>query len=430
MYPHQGDRRLVADLSQLFIVGTVGMLGSDDVLACFIAGNVFTWDDWFRLETEDDSLQPTIDMLLNVAVFMWYGAVCPWHMFVANNVIPIYRLIPLGILVLLLRRLPMILAFRKGIHQIEEIRHALFVGFFGPIGVSAIFYVYISREFLRGIIVDGQLREDADHLAECILVTVWFLVICSIVVHGLSVPLGKLGFYLPRTLSTAISSERTSANPSSTNIDEPDFHPARDVAREERYLAQSFRRRRPTTSERGEASVNSRSSLLPRSLVRFGRAIMNDIRRPHGSTVHGPEGVRGAGDDANKDADRSDSSGSNGNGNGNGGARPEISGPQNPRRVGRTVEDRADRISIDESRRVGAASPLATPNMSRVASPDRGANQNSAGLPVGWQRSIRFPDEPPSNAATTARPTDIILGESGADGETVEQPREVKADGE
>jgi sodium/hydrogen antiporter len=38
----------------LFIVGTCGMLGSDDVLACFVAGNVFTWDDWFRLETLDE----------------------------------------------------------------------------------------------------------------------------------------------------------------------------------------------------------------------------------------------------------------------------------------------------------------------------------------------------------------------------------------
>ena len=70
--------RMPADDSvKLFITGTVGMIGSDDVLSCFVAGNVFTWDDWFRLETKDDSLQPTIDMLLNVSVFMWYGAVCP-----------------------------------------------------------------------------------------------------------------------------------------------------------------------------------------------------------------------------------------------------------------------------------------------------------------------------------------------------------------
>jgi sodium/hydrogen antiporter len=54
----------------LFIVGTCDMIGSDDVLACFIAGNAFIWDDWFRLETLDDFLQLTIDMLLNLAIFM------------------------------------------------------------------------------------------------------------------------------------------------------------------------------------------------------------------------------------------------------------------------------------------------------------------------------------------------------------------------
>jgi NhaP-type Na+/H+ or K+/H+ antiporter len=115
----------------LFIVGTVGLIGSDDVLACFIAGNVFTWDDWFRLETMDDSLQPTIDMLLNVGIFMWFGAVCPWRAFVHNDVIPIYRLVPLGILVLLFRRLPMVLGFHRWIHQVEHYQHAFFVGFFG-----------------------------------------------------------------------------------------------------------------------------------------------------------------------------------------------------------------------------------------------------------------------------------------------------------
>lgn len=79
------------------------MIGSDDVLACFIAGNAFTWDDWFRLETLDDSLQPTIDMLLNLSVFIWFGAICPWVMFRVNDVIPLYRLCFLGVLILLLR---------------------------------------------------------------------------------------------------------------------------------------------------------------------------------------------------------------------------------------------------------------------------------------------------------------------------------------
>ncbi|KAJ2898763.1 Sodium/hydrogen exchanger family-domain-containing protein [Zalerion maritima] len=185
----------------LFILGTAGMVGTDDVLACFIAGNVFTWDDWFRKETADDSLQPTIDMLLNVTIFLWFGAVCPWHRFIANGVIPLYRLVPLGILILLLRRLPWVFAIHKFIPQIEQFKQALFVGFFGPIGVSAIFYLYIAVEFVDAMTEDG--REDVADLSETIRVVVWFLVVCSVVVHGLSIPMGKLGFYLPQTLTIA-----------------------------------------------------------------------------------------------------------------------------------------------------------------------------------------------------------------------------------
>ncbi|KAJ5928073.1 Cation/H+ exchanger [Penicillium verhagenii] len=190
----------------LFVVGTCGLIGTDDLLACFIAGNVFTQDDWFRLETIDDSLQPTIDMLLNLSMFMWFGAVAPWASFLKNDIIPIYRLIFLGILILLFRRMPIVFAVHKYIHQIEDLSHAAFVGFFGPIGVGAIFYLSICREFLLEITVDGQVREDAQQVADTATIVVWFLAICSIIVHGLSVPVGKAGYHLPRTISFAITS--------------------------------------------------------------------------------------------------------------------------------------------------------------------------------------------------------------------------------
>lgn len=190
----------------LFITGTCGMIGSDDVLACFIAGNAFTWDDWFRQETEDDTLQPTIDMLLNITVFAWFGAVCPWVSFRVNEVIPIWRLILLGILILLVRRIPIVLAMHKWIHQIEHMQHALFVGFFGPIGVSAIFYLYISIDFLQTeVLRDGIEREDARQLEDVMRVVIWYLAIQSIIVHGLSIPLGKVGWHLPRTISMSLS---------------------------------------------------------------------------------------------------------------------------------------------------------------------------------------------------------------------------------
>ena len=166
----------------------------------------------------DDSFQPTIDLLLNVAVFAWFGAVCPWASFVNNDVVPIYRLIPIGILVLLLRRPPVVLGMHKWIRQIEEWRQALFVGFFGPIGVSAIFYLYTARELLERITVNGVQRADAARLEEVLTIVVWFMTICSIIVHGLSIPLGKVGWYLPRTLSSLGS--RTMSR--SSDPDEPE----------------------------------------------------------------------------------------------------------------------------------------------------------------------------------------------------------------
>ena len=98
-----------------------------------------------------------------------------------NSVVPLYRLVILGILVLLFRRLPFVWAAHGVIPQIAHHRQALFVGFFGPVGVSAIFYLYITLEFLATLEVDGEPREDIAHLGETVYVVVWFLAICSIV---------------------------------------------------------------------------------------------------------------------------------------------------------------------------------------------------------------------------------------------------------
>ncbi|CAK3802622.1 Na(+) H(+) antiporter isoform 3A [Lecanosticta acicola] len=372
----------------LFIVGTVGLIGSDDVLACFIAGNAFTWDDWFRLETKDDSLQPTIDMLLNVAIFMWFGTVCPWHSFVDNDVIPIYRLIPLGILVLLLRRLPMVLSFHKAIHQVEDLRHAGFVGFFGPIGVSAVFYLYIARQFLREIEVDGEIRPDANHLSEVINVVVWFLIVCSIVVHGLSIPLGKLGLYLPRTISTAISSERVSRNSSPSRSRSTGPNPDSDehvihwpMEQEERSLNREFRRRRPTTSERGPATASAGGLSGAASVAkRIVQHISDHTKRKQGTTVHGEDQV--------KVSESDESPGALGQG-----SHPEISAPRDGRILGQSIiKTQPPADEVDKRLNAGTDTPEGEGTRTPGA---RSAAPSGAATSVGnLHRSIRFPDEP------------------------------------
>ena len=389
------------------------MIGSDDVLACFIAGNAFTWDDWFRLETMDDSLQPTIDMLLNVAIFIWFGAVCPWHQFVANDVIPIYRLIPLGILVLLFRRLPMVLAFHKKIGQVEDLRRALFVGFFGPIGVSAIFYLYVSREFLRTVTVDGVQRPDAQHLSEVLNIVVWFLVVCSIVVHGLSVPLGKLGLYLPRTISTAISSERVSRS-STRELHGDSQDPRLDQGTPgEQSQPDCLRQSQPTTTQSSAKQANQKSSVsFPGAFTKFLRKLRNDLRPQKKS-------------EDQVDDERKDSPSDVSERVVNGDRHPEISAPQDPRIIGHPINTPPYRLNVQnfDARRPSPAasqSPVRSPPDSPVMksgrlSPSslRADSPGGSNTRINWQRSIRFPDEAPSTRTPPAMsPTGNLSAEN------------------
>ncbi|KAK6084092.1 sodium/hydrogen exchanger family protein [Seiridium cupressi] len=181
----------------LFIVGTCGMIGSDDVLACFIAGNTFTWDDWFRLETLDEyaTLVPSNPQLICYSTLPYFYGMA--------------RLIPLGILILLLRRPPVLFALSKFIPQLKDHRQTVFMGFFGPVGVSGIFYLYVTLEFLDTLKQGDEQRADVVNMGETVTVVVWFVAVCSVVVHGLSIPLGKLGFYLPRTISRTLTMDET-----------------------------------------------------------------------------------------------------------------------------------------------------------------------------------------------------------------------------
>lgn len=76
----------------------------------------------------------------------------------------------------------MIALLHKFVHQTEKKGQAGIMGFFGPIGVGAIFYLSVGQEYLRGVLDEnGQEREDAARLREQMTVVIWFLVVCSIV---------------------------------------------------------------------------------------------------------------------------------------------------------------------------------------------------------------------------------------------------------
>ncbi|KAJ2781507.1 hypothetical protein H4R18_002833 [Coemansia javaensis] len=168
----------------LLTLGTVSLAGSDDILACFIAGNVFTWDDWFREETKEAHLQDVLDTLFNHTFFIYLGAVIPWGRLAGGaEFLTLGRLAACAVLVILFRRLPATLAVTRVTPAIRTFRESVFAGWFGPIGVGAVFYAMVAHEELQDSAYDGL------PVKEYLLPIVYSLVAASVVVHGITIPL-------------------------------------------------------------------------------------------------------------------------------------------------------------------------------------------------------------------------------------------------
>ncbi|KAJ4178894.1 hypothetical protein NW759_017324 [Fusarium solani] len=174
----------------LFLIGTCGALGTDDLLACFVAGCALNWDGSYLRETQirHDEVNSCIDVLLNFGGFMYIGTILPWSDFNDPQVTGITwgRLFALGFLVLIFRRLPAVLGLYKLMPGVcSNWKEAFFMGYFGPIGAGAVFYVEHARHLFPEA---GEGDEEVANLTRALGPTVYWLVVFSIVVHGLSIP--------------------------------------------------------------------------------------------------------------------------------------------------------------------------------------------------------------------------------------------------
>ncbi|KAG8666618.1 hypothetical protein FPOAC2_11734 [Fusarium poae] len=175
----------------LFIVGSCGAIGTDDLLACFVAGCALNWDGNYLRETETrhDQVNACIAILLNFSGFMYIGAILPWESFhdPTGTGITLPRLFGLGFLVLAFRRLPAILTYYNAMPNVcKNWKEALFMGYFGPIGAGAVFYVEHALQLFPQ---DGEGDEEETNLVRAMKPTVYWLVLFSIVIHGLSIPI-------------------------------------------------------------------------------------------------------------------------------------------------------------------------------------------------------------------------------------------------
>ncbi|KAF2238851.1 hypothetical protein EV356DRAFT_439805 [Viridothelium virens] len=194
----------------LFCAGSGSILGMDDLLIGFSCGVGFSNDGWFLEKTEESHVSNVIDLLINLAFFVYFGTIIPWAQFNADVIgLSAWRLVVIGLFVIFFRRIPIMMALKPIIPDIKTWREALFAGHFGPIGVGAIFVAILARAELETdtttpLAVLPEPGFEHLNIIELIWPITTFLVICSIIVHGSSIAVFTLGKHI-NTLTLTMS---------------------------------------------------------------------------------------------------------------------------------------------------------------------------------------------------------------------------------
>ena len=150
------------------------MIGSDEVLVVFAAGAAFAQVVSSSERQNEERGQEAVNRFFAIPIFALLGTAIPWEGWRDLG----WSGILLATAILLLRRPPVLLLLRPLLPDIRNVPEALFLGWFGPIAVAALYYASLMEHKLGNPLVW--------HVVS--------LVICaSVVAHGVTgAPLTRL----------------------------------------------------------------------------------------------------------------------------------------------------------------------------------------------------------------------------------------------
>lgn len=134
-----------------FTLGVGHVIGAESLLSVFVAGLAFdVWSDT-RERHDEERVQEGIGKLCTLPVFILFGAALPLEAWRDLG----WPLILLCLAVLLLRRPPVLLALWPLLRRYLTGSDVAFLGWFGPIGVAALFYAaYATGQTGNGLFWD------------------------------------------------------------------------------------------------------------------------------------------------------------------------------------------------------------------------------------------------------------------------------------
>ncbi|ULE33915.1 cation:proton antiporter domain-containing protein [Mycobacterium sp. IDR2000157661] len=174
----------------LGILGVAGLVHTDGVLAVFVGGLAFNLVGTGRERAAEVPIDEAINRFAVLPLFVILGATLPWATWFELG----WRAVVLALAILVLRRIPILLLLRRPLRL--QTRDALYLGWFGPVGVSALFYLTLEAE-----------RMGVD---ETVLAAGCLVLVMSTIAFGLSGVLGR-SLYVKAAEREAAAADRESA---------------------------------------------------------------------------------------------------------------------------------------------------------------------------------------------------------------------------
>ncbi len=169
----QSERPSMLTLSlalALAVLAIDQLLHTASLLAVFTAGLAFNRRTAAHEEGLHENMQSAVARFFDIPIFIFLGTVLPWQGWLDLG----WPGLGFAIAVLLFRRLPAWLLLRPLLGSVRGWRETAFNGWFGPIGIAAVFYAM------------HMYSEPTVEHPEQIWHIVSLVVFCSIVLHGIS----------------------------------------------------------------------------------------------------------------------------------------------------------------------------------------------------------------------------------------------------
>ena len=125
-----------------FIYSLFELIQANSIISVFVAGIMFNLVVSKNEAIREELVQEVMERMLVVPIFFLLGFIAPYSEWIQMG---LGKLIILVIALILFRRLPVFIGMKIFLRG-YKMRDILFIGWFGPIGVAAIFYsMYINR---------------------------------------------------------------------------------------------------------------------------------------------------------------------------------------------------------------------------------------------------------------------------------------------